>query len=119
MQELFGVFSDLVARFKDNEQAMSAFVFAAWRRTAGKPLSDRTEPLEFREKRLAIAVEDESWKRNLEHLSGDILYRLNASLGQGVVTFLEFRVGGSVSELSTDSSDKVDRERTKRPLARA
>lgn len=92
MQELFRAFPELLNQFKDNDRVLAAFVFAAWRRTAGEPLRIRTEPLEYRQKRLTLAVENATWKRHLEDLSGDILYRLNAALGQGVVTFIEFRL---------------------------
>lgn len=67
-------------------------VFAAWRKTAGEPLKRRTRPLRFNDGCLTIAVEDRIWKRHLEDLSGDILYRLNAILGQRSVTYLEFKV---------------------------
>jgi hypothetical protein len=92
MQELFRAIPELIGRFKDNDQVLSAFVFTAWRRTAGEMLRERTEPLEYSQKRLTLAVENTTWKRHLEDLSGDMLYRLNAALGQGVVTFIEFRV---------------------------
>jgi hypothetical protein len=92
MQELFLAFPALMSRFEDNDHVLSAFVFAAWRKTAGGQLRQRTEPVEFRQKRLTLAVENEIWQRHLRDLTGDMLFRLNAILGQGVVTFIELRV---------------------------
>ncbi|MEP6947496.1 MAG: DUF721 domain-containing protein [Acidobacteriota bacterium] len=92
MQELFQSFPGVLRRLEGNDLAISAIVFAAWRRTAGENLRQRTEPVGFRQKRLTLAVENAIWKRHLEDLSGDMLYRLNAKLGQGVVNFIEFRV---------------------------
>lgn len=92
MQELFQAFPDLLDRFKGNDMVLAAFVLAAWRKSAGELLRQRTEPLAFEHKRLTLAVENAIWKRHLEDLSGDMLYRLNAALGQGVVSYIEFRV---------------------------
>ncbi len=92
MQELFQTFRGILDGFDGPDEVRAAFVFAAWRKIAGEQLRQRTEPLAFRQKRLTLAVENAIWKRHLEDLSGDMLYRLNAALGQGVVNFIEFCV---------------------------
>lgn len=92
MQELFQTFRGVLDGFDGPDEIRAAFVFAAWRKIAGEQLRQRTEPLGFRQKRLTLAVENAIWKRHLEDLSGDMLYRLNAALGQGVVNFIEFCV---------------------------
>ncbi len=123
MEELFGAFLNLLGPLRDDERILSAVVFAAWRKAAGKQLSERAKPLQFRHKRLTIAVENESWRSNLEELSSDILYRLSTVLGHGIVTFLEFRVDmsafGAESEAISDLIDKPDAIRELRPRARA
>lgn len=92
MQELFQTFRGVLDGFDGPDEVRAAFVFAAWRKISGEQLRQRTEPLAFRQKRLTLAVENAIWKRHLEDLSGDMLYRLNAALGQGVVNFIEFHV---------------------------
>ncbi len=92
MQQLFQSFPGVLSQLEGNDMAVSAIIFAAWRKTAGENLRQRTEPVGFGQKRLTLAVENAIWKRHLEDLSGDMLYRLNAALGQGVVNFIEFRV---------------------------
>jgi len=52
----------------------------------------RTAPLEFFENRLVIAVSDQTWRRHLEELSPLMLAKINGSLDQGSVTFIEFRI---------------------------
>jgi hypothetical protein len=109
MQELFRLFPEFIDRLKDNEQAVAAFVFASWRMIAGEALRERTAPLAFTQKRLTLAVENETWKRHLEGLSGDMLFRLNAVLGQGVVSFIEFRA----DEAAVSKSEQTEQGRAK------
>ncbi len=110
MQELFKEFPELLARFKDNDEILRAFVFTVWKRTAGQLLNARTKPAEFQNKRLTIAVENVTWKQHLEDLSGEMLYKLNAGLGQGVVTFIEFRVDSSSRNSASENNIAVTRE---------
>jgi len=42
-----------------------------------------------------IAVSDKTWKRNLESLGSQLLFKLNAALGRPLVDFIEFRVSPS------------------------
>lgn len=92
MQELFQAIPNVVEQIGKDEAVRSAFVLAAWRRVAGEQLRQRTEPIEFAQKRLTLAVENETWRRHLQDLSGDMLYSLNKILGHGTVNFIEFRI---------------------------
>jgi len=92
MEALFQAVPGILKGLGDNEQATAAFVFAAWRKVAGEQLRQRTEPLGFRQKRLTLAVENAIWKRHLQDLSGDMVYRLSLLLGNGVVNFIELCV---------------------------
>lgn len=92
MQELFRALPKLLKEFEDTEEVREAVVFAAWRKIAGESLSEHTVPYRLFNKHLIIAVADKMWKRHLETLSGQMIFKLNSSLGQAVVTFIEFRV---------------------------
>lgn len=83
-----GVFNAIEA----SAEVRDAFIFAAWRQVAGEQVGERTEPLSVEEKRLVIAVADVTWKRNLETLASQLLFKLNASLGKPLLDFIEFRV---------------------------
>jgi hypothetical protein len=88
----------------------AAFIFAAWRKIAGEQVFSRTSPLLIEEKRLVIAVADKTWKRNLETLAGQLLFKLNALLGKPLVDFIEFRVSPSDIEPSAVESKQVEDE---------
>src|SRR5690349_945175 len=83
-----GVFDAIEA----SDEVRDAFVFAAWRSVAGEQVFERTTPLSVEEKRLVIAVSDKTWKRNLETLASQLLFKLNAALGKPLVDFIEFRI---------------------------
>ena len=92
MQDLFRSLPKLLKEFEDTEEVREAVVFAAWRRVAGESLSEHTVPFRLYNKHFIVAVADKMWKRHLESLSGQMIFKLNSMLGQAVVTFIEFRV---------------------------
>jgi hypothetical protein len=110
-----GVFEAIDA----SDEVRRAFVFAAWRRVAGAQLTERTAPLDLDEKRLVIAVADRTWQANLESLAGQLLFRLNATLGRPLVDFIEFRIdpstvdavlGGTPAAITTEDSTGLPTE---------
>jgi len=92
MEALFRALPKLLREFEDTEEVREAVVFAAWRRIAGESLSEHTVPFRLFKKHLIVAVADKMWKRHLETLSGQMIFKLNSALGQAIVTFIEFRV---------------------------
>jgi len=92
MEALFRSLPKLIKEFEDTEEVREAVVFAAWREIAGESLSEHTVPFRLYKKHLIIHVADKMWKRHLETLSGQMIFKLNSALGQAIVTFIEFRI---------------------------
>ncbi len=92
MNELFRALPALLKEFEDNQELREAVTFAAWRKIAGETLRDRAVPHRLFKKHLVIAVMSDTWKKHLEHLSGQMIFKLNSVLGSAVVTYIEFRV---------------------------
>ncbi len=92
MQSVFRSLPQVFKDFEDNEAANEAIVFAAWRRISGDSLGSHAVPVSLEKKRLTIAVSSETWKKQVEDLSGHMIFLLNATLGCSLVTFIEFRV---------------------------
>jgi hypothetical protein len=92
MHELFRALPALLREFEDNQELRQAVVFAAWRKIAGETLRDKAVPHRLFKKHLVIAVMSDTWKKHLEHLSGQMIFKINSVLGSAVVTYLEFRV---------------------------
>lgn len=92
MQDLFRSLPKLLKEFEDTPEVREAVVLAAWRNIAGASLSGHTVPFRLFNKHLIVHVADNTWKRHLETLSGQMIFKLNSVLGQAIVTFIEFRI---------------------------
>jgi hypothetical protein len=115
MNELFRALPALLKQMEDNESLRQAVVFAAWRRIAGEGLREHAVPLRLYQKHLIVAVMSETWKKHLEHLSGQMIFKLNSALEQPLVTFIEFRVEEETvryeREKNPKSPSNVERQR--------
>ena len=108
-----GVFEAMDA----SDEVRQAFVFAAWRRVAGAQLTARTAPVTLDAKRLTVAVADITWQRNLESLAGQLLFRLNATLGRPLIDFIEFRIDEAAVDaaLSDEAPQQADADSAELP----
>lgn len=93
MDQLFTVLPKVLKQVEHTPRADESVVFAAWRRAAGEPLSRRAEAIGYAEKRLIVAVEDKTWQVHLKDLAPQLVARINESVGDGTIEFIEFRVG--------------------------
>jgi len=92
MEDLVRALPALLKEFDENDAVREAVVFAVWRRVAGESLREHAVPIRLFQKHLIIAVGSDTWKKHLEHLSGQMIFKLNSVLKQAAVTFIEFRV---------------------------
>ena len=93
MDQLCTVLPSVLKQVDHTSAAVESVIFAAWRRAAGEPLSRRAEAVGYAEKRLIVAVEDKTWQRHLQDLAPQLVARINESVGDGAVEYIEFRVG--------------------------
>ncbi len=83
----------LIARLKlPGAPSPEELVRAAWPLAVGKLIARHTRAAGLQGGRLLVDVEDESWRRQLVPLEGQILKNLDEILGSKPVTSLEFRV---------------------------
>src|SRR5215211_5153076 len=92
MEDLFQALPRLIRAAGESEEVLEAASFAAWRRVAGEALRGCAVPFRLYRKTLVVSVPDTTWKRQLEQVSPQLVFRLNSLLGQAVVTYVEFRV---------------------------
>jgi hypothetical protein len=92
MDQLIDTLSELLRQAGDAEELVEPAAIAAWNHVAGEALRQQAVPVRVVEKTLIVAVADAIWQKQLASMSSQLLYRLNSLLGQGVVTYIEFRV---------------------------
>ena len=74
------------------EEVAEAACIAAWKHAVGEGLSSHAVPVQLQNGTLVVAVADNIWKRQLEQMRGQLLFRLNSVLGQALVKSIELRV---------------------------
>lgn len=92
MDELFKALPQLLRAAGESQEVSEAAAFAAWRRVAGEAMRGSAVPFRLYNKTLVIAVPDVTWRKQLEQVSPQLIFRLNSVLGQALVTYVEFRV---------------------------
>lgn len=102
-----GIFDDV----EGAEMVREAIVFAAWRRIAGDGLAEHAVPLRLEKGRLFVAVPNQMWQRQLEDLCGQMVFRLNAALGEPAVTYIELRIDENAVHSQRSEMQIVSEER--------
>lgn len=92
MDDLIRALPKLLRAAGEAEEVAEAAAMVAWRRAAGEALRGQAVPFRLYRKTLVVAVADTTWQKQLEQMSGQLLFRLNSILGQAVVTYIEFRI---------------------------
>jgi hypothetical protein len=92
MDDLIRALPKLLRAAGETEEVAEAAALVAWRRAAGPALRGQAVPFRLYRKTLVVAVPDSAWQKQLEAMSGQLLFRLNSLLGQAVVTYIEFRI---------------------------
>ena len=92
MNSLLKMLPAMIRLSGDNEEVREQAVFAAWRAVAGQQIAHNCAPFQLQQKHLVVAVLDATWKKQLQAVSGQYLFRINSLLGSPLVTLIEFRV---------------------------
>lgn len=92
MESLLKLLPMMLRLAGDHEDVREQAAFAAWRVVTGEQLSNSCRPFRLYRRHLVVATLDATWKKQMEGMSGEILFRLNSLLGAPMVTFIEFRL---------------------------
>lgn len=64
----------------------------AWAKAAGPGLRHNTVPVRLASKTLIVAVADQIWQRQLQHMSAELIFRVNNLLRGNLIDTIEFRI---------------------------
>jgi hypothetical protein len=110
MENLIKTLPKILEAAGDAPEVVEAACLAAWKHAAGDGLRDHAPPIAMRGTTLLVAVADAMWQKQLQALSGQLLFRLNSFLGQPLVSFVEFRVDPKVVANAARGPQKSRRE---------
>jgi hypothetical protein len=111
MEDLFRALPKLIQEAGELAALREPLAFAAWKRIAGESLEKHARAVRLEEKRLVVAVADDVWKKHLEALSGQMIFKLNSLFGAETITFLEFRVDSKMFAAARNEQDQKMREK--------
>lgn len=116
MDDLIRSLPKLLRAAGEAEEVVEAAALVAWRRVAGEALRGCAVPFRLYRKTLVVAVPDTTWKKQMEAVSNQLLFRLNSLLGQAFVTYIEFRVDQKTvreerARIGTPGDDRLAQER--------
>ncbi len=115
MDDLLRVLPKFLRAAGETEEVLEVAAMIAWKRVAGEGLRGQAVPFRLYRKTLIVAVADTTWQKQLEAVSGQLLFRLNSLLGQAVVTYIEFRVDpATVRAERAKRADEIDTEAQER-----
>src|SRR5205814_6592194 len=63
----------------------------AWSKAAGTGLRRHTIPVRLESKTLIVAVADPIWQKQLQHMSAELIFRINNLLQGNLIDAIEFR----------------------------
>jgi predicted nucleic acid-binding Zn ribbon protein len=92
MEQLIKSLPSVLRAAGDVDEVARTVAQAAWNHLAGEVLRQHTAVTDLQKQKLTVVVSDVIWQRQLESMSSQLIYRLNALLGKGTITFIEFRI---------------------------
>ncbi len=92
MDTIIKLIPAIVKSSGNNEELCEKASFVAWKIAVGHPLVQFTSPKRLMKKMLRVAILDESWKKELDKFSSQLLFQINTILGAPLVTGFDFYV---------------------------
>src|SRR5262245_35318410 len=86
------------------EEVAEAAAIAAWKHAAGDGLKEHAVPLKLENRTLTVAVADAIWQKQLTSMRSQLLFRVNSTLGQPVVSAFEFVIDSKLVQPRVDQS---------------
>jgi hypothetical protein len=92
MDKLIKYLPAILRASDSSPELVEAACIAAWKQAVGEGLSSHAVPVQVQNGALVVVIADNVWKKQLEHMRGQLLFRLNSVLGQPLVKSIELRV---------------------------
>lgn len=92
MNQLIKLLPAIIRAAGDSEEVAEAAAIAAWKHAAGDGLKDHAVPVKLERRTLRVAVADAIWQKQLNSMRGQLLFRVNTTLGRPLVSTIEFMI---------------------------
>jgi len=92
MESLIKTLPAILTAAGPSAEVAEAACFAAWKHAVGDGLSVHAVPVRLENQTLVVAVADNIWQKQLEHIRPQLLFRLNTVLGHSLVKLIELKI---------------------------
>lgn len=92
MEKLIDTLPSILRAAGNSSEVVEAAAIAAWKYVAGESLSSQAVALKLEGGTLKVAVSDSIWQTQLQLMRRSLIARLNSTLGQPLVSRLEFHI---------------------------
>jgi len=120
MEQLINSLPALLRAAGNAEEVTEAAALAVWNHVAGEGLRQHTAATTLQKQKLTVVVSDPLWQHQLESMSGQFLFRLNALLGQGTIRFIEFCVDPKTLQTCLEQGRRIqdiqDKQSASKPV---
>jgi hypothetical protein len=111
MDELIKTLPGILRSVGNAKEVVEAAAIAAWKRAAGSGLRNHAAPLRLEGKTLVVAVADAVWQKQLGAMKGQLLFRINAILGQPLVSQIDLRIDPRIAPTRPPADSKTKEEK--------
>jgi hypothetical protein len=117
MEKLLSTLPAILKVAGSSPEMLEAVCVAAWKPAVGEALSEQAVPLNFQAGTLRVAVADHVWKKQLDQMRGQLLFRLNRVLGQTLVQSLELEVDAAKVSLARKTIRSQARQQSEQKIS--
>ena len=90
MNQLIKSLPQVLKAAGSSAEVAEAAAIAAWKHAAGDGLKEHAVAFKLENRTLRVAVADPIWQKQLNSMRGQLLFRVNSTLGQSLVSAFDF-----------------------------
>jgi predicted nucleic acid-binding Zn ribbon protein len=106
MNQLIKSLPQVLRAAGDSAEVAEAAAIAAWKHAAGDGLKEHAVPLRLENGTLTVAVADPIWQKQLLSMRGQLLFRVNSTLGQPVVSALDLVIDAKLAKPRVEQTEQ-------------
>ena len=108
MNQLIKSLPQVLRAAGDSAEVAEAAALAAWKHAAGDGLKEHAVALKLDNRVLTIAVADPIWQKQLTSMRGQLLFRVNSTLGQSLVSALDFVIDPKLVKPRVEETEQAE-----------
>jgi Zn-ribbon-containing, possibly RNA-binding protein and truncated derivatives len=108
MDNILKLMPEIIRLSGNQEEVCEKAIYATWNTLVGEQIRRNSIPFKLFKKTLFVAAKDATWRKQLEQMSGQFLFKLNSALGVPLVTHLEFRTKPALFKNSPEATGGVE-----------